>query len=479
MTVCTRFAPSPTGYLHVGGARTALFSWLYARKHGGRFILRMEDTDRERSSVESVNAILEGMTWLGLEYDEGPFYQTERFSRYREIVEQLLASGHAYLCYCTREELEARRAEQIARKEKPRYDGRCRERQSPREGVSPVVRFKNPLEGQVLIRDLVRGTVVFQNSELDDLILARADGTPTYNLTVVVDDMDMGMTHVIRGDDHLNNTPRQSNIFYALGKEPPVYGHVPMILGPDRQRLSKRHGAVSVISYREAGYLPEALLNYLVRLGWSHGDQEVFSVDEMIKLFDIADVNQSASIFNPEKLLWLNQQYIKKSEPAHIAHHLSWHLGRLGIDPSEGPDLIAVVQAQQERAKTLVEMAHNSVPFYRDFDGYEETAARKHLKASVLEPLQDLRDRFEKAQCWEASTLHEILLATVERYELKLGKLAQPLRVAVMGRPISPPIDVTLELIGRERTLARIDQALAWMSHHETSTAAPSGHETA
>ncbi|QBQ53892.1 glutamate--tRNA ligase [Nitrosococcus wardiae] len=479
MTVCTRFAPSPTGYLHVGGARTALFSWLYARKHGGRFILRMEDTDRERSSVESVNAILEGMTWLGLEYDEGPFYQTDRFSRYREIVEQLLASGHAYLCYCTREELEARRAEQIARKEKPRYDGRCRERQSPREGVSPVVRFKNPLEGQVVIRDLVRGTVVFQNSELDDLILARADGTPTYNLTVVVDDMDMGITHVIRGDDHLNNTPRQSNIFYALGKEPPVYGHVPMILGPDRQRLSKRHGAVSVVSYREAGYLPEALLNYLVRLGWSHGDQEVFSVDEMITLFDITDVNQSASIFNPEKLLWLNQQYIKKSEPAHIVHHLSWHLGRLGIDPAEGPDLTAVVQAQQERAKTLVEMAHNSVPFYRDFDGYEETAAKKHLNASVLQPLQELRDLLEKVQSWKASVLHEILLETVEKYGLKLGKLAQPLRVAVMGRPISPPIDVTLELIGRERTLSRIDQALTWISHRETPIATPSGHETA
>lgn len=479
MTVCTRFAPSPTGYLHVGGARTALFSWLYARKHGGHFILRIEDTDRERSSLESVNAILEGMTWLGLEYDQGPFYQTDRFSRYREIVEQLLVSGHAYLCYCTREELEAMRAEQMARKEKPRYDGRCRERHSPREGVSPVVRFKTPLEGQVVIRDLVRGTVVFQNNELDDLVLARADGTPTYNLTVVVDDMDMGVTHVIRGDDHLNNTPRQSNIFYALGKEPPVYAHVPMILGSDKQRLSKRHGAVSVISYREAGYLPEALLNYLVRLGWSHGDQEIFSVDEMIKLFDIKDVNQSASVFNPEKLLWLNQQYIKKSDPDHIAHHLSWHLGRLGIDPSEGPDLIAVVKAQQERAKTLVEMAHNSTPFYRDFEAYDEAAAKKHLNASVLQPLQDLRDRFEETPFWAASSLHEILLATVEKHGLKLGKLAQPLRVAVMGRPVSPPIDVTLELIGRHRTLARLDRAFAWINSSASQTTAPSGHETA
>lgn len=467
MTVCTRFAPSPTGYLHVGGVRTALFSWLYARKHGGHFILRIEDTDRERSSLESVNAILEGMTWLGLEYDEGPFYQTDRFPRYREVIEQLLASGHAYLCYCTREELESRRAEQIARKEKPRYDGRCRERDCPKEGVSPVVRFKTPLEGQIVVRDLVRGTVVFQNSELDDLILARADGTPTYNLTVVVDDMDMQITHVIRGDDHLNNTPRQSNIFYALGKVPPIYAHVPMILGPDKQRLSKRHGAVSVMNYQKAGYLPEALLNYLVRLGWSHGDQEIFSINEMIELFDIKDINQSASVFNSEKLLWLNQQYIKNGDSTHIAHHLSWHLGQLGIDPSEGPDLVAVVKAQQERAKTLVEMAHNSVPFYCDFDAYEQSAANKYLKASVLQPLQDLRGRFEKAESWTAPTLHEILLAAVENYNLKLAKLAQPLRVAVMGRPISPPIDITLELMGRERVLARIDQALAWISQGE------------
>jgi glutamyl-tRNA synthetase len=451
----------------VGGARTALFSWLYTRKHGGRFILRIEDTDRERSSLESVNAILEGMTWLGLEYDEGPFYQTDRFPRYREVIEQLLASAHAYLCYCTREELETMRAEQMARKEKPRYDGRCRGRSSPREGVSPVIRFKTPLEGQVVVRDLVRGTVIFQNSELDDLILARADGTPTYNLTVVVDDMDMRITHVIRGDDHLNNTPRQSNTFHALGKAPPTYAHVPMILGPDRQRLSKRHGAVSVMSYREAGYLPEALLNYLVRLGWSHGDQEIFSVDEMVKLFDIGDVNQSASIFNSEKLLWLNQQYIKNSDPAHIVHHLSWHLGRLGVDPSEGPDLAAVVKAQQERAKTLVEMAYNSVPFYRDFDAYEQPAASKHLNASILQPLRDLRSRFEKTESWTASTLHEILLATVESYSLKLAKLAQPLRIAVMGRPISPPIDITLELMGPERVLARIDQALAWINQGE------------
>ncbi|WP_096527819.1 glutamate--tRNA ligase [Candidatus Nitrosoglobus terrae] len=464
MTVCTRFAPSPTGYLHIGGVRTALFSWLHARKHGGHFILRIEDTDRERSSLESVNAILEGMTWLGLEYDQGPFYQTDRFSRYQEIIKQLIASGHAYFCYCTKEELEARRARQLAQKEKPRYDGRCRENAIPRDGISPVVRFKTPLTGQIVVRDLVRGSVVFQNSELDDLILARADGTPTYNLTVVVDDMDMQITHVIRGDDHLNNTPRQSNIFHALGKTTPIYAHVPMILGSDKQRLSKRHGAVSVMSYREAGYLPEALLNYLVRLGWSYGDQEIFSLDEMIKLFDIGDINQSASIFNPEKLLWLNQQYIKNANPAYIAHHLSWHLGQLGIDPAEGPDLVAIVKAQQERAKTLVEMAHNSLPFYRDFSEYEEPAASKYLNIAILQPLQELRSCFEKAQCWTATTLHEILVAIMESHDLKLAKLAQPLRVAMMGRPISPPIDITLELLGKERVLMRLDRALAWIS---------------
>jgi glutamyl-tRNA synthetase len=337
MTVRTRFAPSPTGYLHVGGARTALFSWLHARKHGGAFILRIEDTDLERSTAESVDAILQGMTWLGLEYDEGPFFQTRRFPRYQEVIQQMLRDGTAYYCYCSKERLEQLRAEQMARKEKPRYDGKCRHGvPNPPPGASPVVRFKNPHEGAVVVEDLIRGRVVFQNSELDDLIIARADGTPTYNFTVVVDDMDMKITHVIRGDDHLNNTPRQMNMLKALGVAPPVYAHVPMILGPDGARLSKRHGAVSVMQYREDGYLPEALLNYLVRLGWSHGDQEVFSVEEMIELFDITKVHSSPAAFNPEKLLWLNQHYIKHSDPKHVAHHLSYHLGKLGIDPADG-----------------------------------------------------------------------------------------------------------------------------------------------
>jgi glutamyl-tRNA synthetase len=349
----TRFAPSPTGYLHIGGARTALFSWLYARKHGGKFVLRIEDTDLERSTVESVNAILEGMTWLGLEYDEGPFYQTERFDRYDEVIQKLLKTGHAYKCYCSKDRLEKLREQQMANKEKPRYDGHCRNLTEPVEGVEPVVRFRNPTDGFVVIDDAIKGKVVVQNSELDDLIIARSDGSPTYNLTVIVDDMDMGITHVIRGDDHLNNTPRQINMLKALGAELPRYAHAPMILAEDGAKLSKRvHGeTVSVIQYRNKGYLPEALLNYLVRLGWSHGDQEIFTLDEMIELFDIKDVNSSASAINPEKLLWLNQQYIKNSSPEHVAHHLSWHLGDLEIDPTDGPNIVDVVKVQQDRAK--------------------------------------------------------------------------------------------------------------------------------
>ena len=463
MTLRTRFAPSPTGYLHIGGARTALFSWLYARKHGGKFVLRIEDTDLERSTLESVNAILEGMTWLGLEYDEGPFYQTHRFERYKEIIQQLLDAGQAYYCYCSKEELETLREQQMANKEKPRYNGKCRHGREPVEGVQPVVRFKNPTEGQVVIDDAIKGKVVIQNSELDDLIIARSDGTPTYNLTVLVDDMDMGITHVIRGDDHLNNTPRQINILRALDVEPPKYAHAPMILGSDGKRLSKRHGAVSVMQYREEGYLPEALLNYLVRLGWSHGDQEVFSIDEMIEFFDINNVNGAASTFNPEKLLWLNQQYIKNSDPAHIAHHLSWHMGQLDIDPSQGPELVEVVKALQERAKTLVEMAQATACFYRDYDEFDADAAKKNLRPVVLEPLTALRASLSELGDWQAAAIHDAVVKTAEAFELKMGKLAQPLRVAVTGAAVSPPIDITVELIGRDRTLKGIDKALKYI----------------
>ncbi|MEQ6341027.1 MAG: glutamate--tRNA ligase [Gammaproteobacteria bacterium] len=464
MTVRTRFAPSPTGYLHIGGARTALFSWLYARKHGGTFILRIEDTDLERSTAESVNAILEGMTWLGLEYDEGPFSQSDRFDRYREVAQQLLAEGKAYHCYCSKERLETLRNEQMANKEKPRYDGYCRDMQdAPPPGVRPVIRFRNPQEGSVVVEDSVRGRVTFSNNELDDLIIVRSDGTPTYNFTVVVDDHDMNVTHVIRGDDHLNNTPRQINILKTLGATPPVYAHVPMILGEDGARLSKRHGAVSVMQYREDGFLPEAVLNYLVRLGWSHGDQEIFSADEMIRLFDTNDVNTSASTFNPGKLLWLNQHYIKTGDPAHVAHHLSWHMGRLGIDPAAGPELVEVVKAQRERAKTLVEMAHNSVLFYRDFDTFDEKAATKNLKPEIRDILTALRTRLSDLQEWNAEGIHQAVTEIAEAHGLKMGKLAQPLRVAVCGTDVSPPIDVTVALIGRERTLRRIDKALAYI----------------
>ena len=460
MSIKTRFAPSPTGYLHVGGARTALFSWLYARKHGGKFILRIEDTDLERSNQDSVNAILEGMTWLGLEYDEGPFYQTHRFERYQEVIQQLFDQGDAYHCYCTKDELEQLRAKQMERKEKPRYDGRCRNVTEPREGIEPVIRFRNPTEGNVVIQDLVKGEIIISNEELDDLIIARSDGSPTYNLTVVVDDLDMGVNHVIRGDDHVNNTPRQINILKALGAELPKYAHVPMILGDDGARLSKRHGAVGVMQYRADGFMPEALLNYLVRLGWSYGDQEIFTVDEMIEFFDIKDINVSASTFNSEKLLWLNHQYIMHSDPARVAHHLSWHMGNLDIDPETGPDLVEVVRAQRERSKTLIDMAAESAFFYKEFTDYNEKAAKKNFKLGSDEVLQNLLDQFSELSEWRGDLLHDIVINTAETMQLKMGKVAQPLRVAVTGTSVSPAIDITLTLLGREKTLQRIQRAI-------------------
>jgi glutamyl-tRNA synthetase len=463
MTLTTRFAPSPTGYLHVGGARTALFSWLYARKHGGQFILRIEDTDLERSTQESVDAILQGMTWLGLEYDQGPFYQTHRFDRYKEIIQQLVAQGDAYYCSCSKEELEALRETQMANKEKPRYNGKCRHL-ALKEGV---VRFKNPIDGAVTIPDLVKGEITVANKELDDLIIARGDGTPTYNLTVVVDDMDMKVTHVIRGDDHINNTPRQMNILKALNAPIPHYAHLPMILGSDGARLSKRHGAVSVMQFRDDGYLPEALLNYLVRLGWSHGDQEVFSIDEMIELFDLENVNVAASTFNMEKLLWLNHHYIMHADPAHVARHLSWHIGQLGIDPTTGADLIDMVKAQRERCKTLVDMAKASEYFYKDFDSYDEKAAKKNFTQGSDAVLAKLHEEFSAVTYWNSEILHHVVHSVAETLELGLGKVAQPLRVAVCGSAVSPAIDVTLSLLGKERTLNRLQKAIAYIQKAE------------
>jgi len=463
MTVRTRFAPSPTGLLHIGGVRTALFCWLYARHHGGVFILRVEDTDRERSTPAAVQVILDGMKWLGLDADEGPFFQTERYPRYREVIQQWLAEGKAYRCYCAKEELEAMRSAQLARKEKPRYDGRCRDRKEPREGVAPVVRFKNPVDGAVIVDDAVHGPVAFQNVELDDLIIERSDGNPTYNFCVVVDDHDMKITHVIRGDDHLNNTPRQMNMLRAMGVGPPVYAHLPMILGPDGTKLSKRHGAVSVLHYREEGYLPEALLNYLARLGWSHGDQEIFTLEEMVALFDIADVNKSASAINPEKLAWINQQHLVRLPPASIAPELRWQLERLGITPEEGVDLEAVIEAQRERSKTLKEMAAASRFFFEAPAAYEDKAARKHLTPETGAVLEQARTALAGIAEWTAGAIHEAIEAIAEAGGLGLGKIAQPVRVAVSGGSISPPIDQTLAILGRKQTLERLDRALAFV----------------
>jgi glutamyl-tRNA synthetase len=467
MSIRTRFAPSPTGLLHIGGVRTALFSWLYARRYGGKFVLRVEDTDRERSTEAATQVILDGMQWLGLTADEGPFYQTRRMDRYAEVLKSFLERGNAYRCYCTKEELEAMRAKQLEAKQKPRYDGTCRHRTEPRAGVDPVIRFKNPQNGVVVVEDVIHGNVSFDNAELDDLIIARSDGSPTYNFCVVVDDSDMQITHVIRGDDHLNNTPRQINMLKALGAKPPVYAHVPMILGADGAKLSKRHGAVSVLQYRDDGFLPEALLNYLVRLGWSHGDQEVFSMEQMIELFDIRDVNKSASAFNPDKLLWLNQQHIMRSTPERLAQYLRPQIEQLGIRVESDSALAAVANLQKERAKTLKEMAQNSAFFFRDVEQYDEKAAKKNFSAEAKTLLQRVHERLSALDPWSAPGIHDVLNAIATDANVGLGKVAQPIRVAVTGTSVSPPIDGTLALLGKHATLERIQKAI---SHIEQNT---------
>jgi glutamyl-tRNA synthetase len=464
MIVRTRFAPSPTGFLHIGGLRTALFCWLYARRHSGQFILRIEDTDLERSTEAAIQQILDGMEWAGLIQDEGPFFQTKRFDRYKEVIEEMLAEGTAYRCYCTREELEQMRAQQTARGEKPRYDGRWRERTDSLPGVPSVVRFKNPLTGEVIVDDVVHGPVVFQNSELDDLIIARSDGTPTYNFCVVVDDMDMQITHVIRGDDHLNNTPRQLNMLLALEAKAPVYAHLPMILGSDGAKLSKRHGAVSVLQYRDDGFLPEAVLNYLARLGWSHGDQEIFTIEEMIRLFDIADVNKSASAFNFEKLAWLNQQHMMRVPAARIVPVLRWHLEREGIQTENDAQLEQIVIVQRERAKTVREMALNSMFFFRAPTTYDEKAVHKHLTAEVLTLLPVALQELTQLLDWSATAIHQLISAFAAAKGISLGKLAQPIRLAVSGGTVSPPIDATLAILGKSEALSRIARAQALWS---------------
>ena len=461
----TRFAPSPTGVLHVGGARTALFCWLYSKKMKGKFVLRIEDTDLERSTPESVQAILDAMQWLDLDYDEGPYYQTQRFARYQQAIRQLVEQGDAYHCECSRERLDSLREQQMAAKEKPRYDGRCRDMGlKPEPGKSMVVRFRNPEEGVVSFKDHVKGEVNVDNRELDDLIIERSDGSPTYNLSVVVDDMEMDITHVLRGDDHVNNTSRQVNILRALNARVPEYAHVPMILGDDGKRLSKRHGAVGVMEYFEAGYLPVALLNYLVRLGWSHGDQEIFTRDEMIELFSLDGLNKSASSFNTDKLNWINQQHMMSAPLADIVSLVKQRLDRLGMSHSGALDFTSVVDLYRQRVSTINELVDSILYFFQDFAEYDVKAAAKALKPPALQPLQLLSERFAALDNWSAAEIHAVIEAITVELDVGMGKVGQPLRVAVTGGSFSPPIDQTVELLGRERCLTRLERAIAHVS---------------
>ncbi|HHZ5621441.1 TPA: glutamate--tRNA ligase [Escherichia coli] len=468
MKIKTRFAPSPTGYLHVGGARTALYSWLFARNHGGEFVLRIEDTDLERSTPEAIEAIMDGMNWLSLEWDEGPYYQTKRFDRYNAVIDQMLEEGTAYKCYCSKERLEALREEQMAKGEKPRYDGRCRHSHEHHADDEPcVVRFANPQEGSVVFDDQIRGPIEFSNQELDDLIIRRTDGSPTYNFCVVVDDWDMEITHVIRGEDHINNTPRQINILKALKAPVPVYAHVSMINGDDGKKLSKRHGAVSVMQYRDDGYLPEALLNYLVRLGWSHGDQEIFTREEMIKYFTLNAVSKSASAFNTDKLLWLNHHYINALPPEYVATHLQWHIEQENIDTRNGPQLADLVKLLGERCKTLKEMAQSCRYFYEDFAEFDADAAKKHLRPVARQPLEVVRDKLAAITDWTAENVHHAIQATADELEVGMGKVGMPLRVAVTGAGLSPALDVTVHAIGKTRSIERINKALDFIAERE------------
>ena len=468
MKIKTRFAPSPTGYLHVGGARTALYSWLFARNHGGEFVLRIEDTDLERSTPEAIEAIMDGMNWLSLEWDEGPYYQTKRFDRYNAVIDQMLEEGTAYKCYCSKERLEALREEQMAKGEKPRYDGRCRHSHEHHADDEPcVVRFANPQEGSVVFDDQIRGPIEFSNQELDDLIIRRTDGSPTYNFCVVVDDWDMEITHVIRGEDHINNTPRQINILKALKAPVPVYAHVSMINGDDGKKLSKRHGAVSVMQYRDDGYLPEALLNYLVRLGWSHGDQEIFTREEMIKYFTLNAVSKSASAFNTDKLLWLNHHYINALPPEYVATHLQWHIEQENIDTRNGPQLADLVKLLGERCKTLKEMAQSCRYFYEDFAEFDADAAKKHLRPVARQPLEVVRDKLAAITDWTAENVHHAIQATADELEVGMGKVGMPLRVAVTGAGQSPALDVTFHAIGKTRSIERINKALDFIAERE------------
>ena len=461
--VRTRFAPSPTGYLHVGGARTALYSWLYAKHNKGEFVLRIEDTDLERSTPEATAAIIEGMEWLNLAWEHGPYFQTKRFDRYNQVIEQMIEEGTAYRCYCSKERLEGLRAEQEANKEKPRYDRHCLDDHAHDPSEPHVVRFKNPTEGSVVFDDAVRGRIEISNSELDDLIIRRTDGSPTYNFCVVVDDWDMGITHIVRGEDHINNTPRQINILKALGAEIPTYAHVSMINGDDGQKLSKRHGAVSVMQYRDDGYLPEALINYLVRLGWGHGDQEIFSREEMIELFDIHGVSKSSSSFNKDKLDWLNQHYMRTLPAEHVAKYLEWHMNDQGINTANGPALEAIIPVLSERAKTLKELAAASRYFYQEFDAYDEKAAAKNFKPEAVLPLTKLSEKLTALTDWTVENIHDAMNATAAELEIGMGKVGMPFRLAVTGAGQSPSMDITATLVGKDRVLARLQKAIEFI----------------
>lgn len=459
MTV-TRFPPSPTGYLHIGGARTAFYSWLHARQTGGKFVLRIEDTDLERSTQESVQAILDGMQWLGLEYDEGPYYQTHRFDRYAEVVEQLLAEGKAYHCECSKERLDEMREAQKAAGLKPKYDGRCRDK-GLSASADTVVRFKNPLDGNVVIKDLVKGNIAIANQELDDLVIARPGGVPTYNLTVVVDDMDMGITHVIRGDDHINNTPRQINILEALNAELPLYGHVPMILGQDGARMSKRHGAVGVMQYRDDGFLPEALLNYLVRLGWSHGDQELFSMQELMQLFKVEDVSRAPSTFNPEKLLWVNQEKIKALSGQALLEVSQWHFQKAGLQVESTEYAYQALDLIKERCKTLIDVVEQSRWFFSDVSEYDSAALKKWIKPSSDVYLSAFIERLQSLEDWLPESIQQCVQSVVDEHEVGFAKVAQPIRIAVTGGTMSPSIDQTLAVLGKEVSLRRLEVGLS------------------
>ncbi|TXI19983.1 MAG: glutamate--tRNA ligase [Nitrosomonas sp.] len=458
--VRTRFAPSPTGYLHIGGARTALFSWAYARRHNGKFILRIEDTDQERSTQQSTQAILDGMAWLQLDYDEGPFYQMQRLQRYHEVAEQLLRNNQAYYCYATKEELDEMRERQLAAGQKPRYDGRWRDsKQSPPAGVKPVIRFKNPSDGYVTFNDQIKGRITVANHELDDLVLLRSDGIPTYNFSVVLDDLDMNITHVIRGDDHVNNTPRQINILKVLNAPLPEYAHVPMILGSNGERLSKRHGAVSVMQYQEDGYLPEAVLNYLARLGWSHGNEEIFSREELIEWFDLSSISHSPAKFNPEKLHWINQQYLKKTDNTRLAELVVPFLNKDNCQVSGGPNLTRVIDLLKERVNTIEELADAAVYFYRPLEPTDELKAQyfNTETKSLLTVLLGHLDNIE----WTRESINKEIKAAAKSLDVKLPKIAMPLRVMVTGEAHTPSIDAVLELLGRKETLSRINTCLA------------------